>query len=87
MIGGGDLCEAAKYANFDNRDWFKGFFSQSHLKSVKEHFTDSSVIAGNTEAERVHGRLPLMDLPNDDIISLQLSIDQTITVAFWGTAR
>ncbi len=65
LIGGGDLCEAAKYSNYDRRDWFTDSFGPSTL--------GLEVVSGRMEAERSQARLPLMELPNGDTISLQLN--------------
>jgi len=64
LIGGGDFCEAAKYSNYYNRDWF--------ARSGVAGMFGLAAISGRMEPERCHGRVPLMEFPNGDVISLQL---------------
>jgi len=74
LRGGGDLCEASKYENYANRDWFLG---------LNHDAASLAQIAGAMAEEQSQGRVPIMELEDKGVISLGLQAgDGTRTAVY-----
>jgi hypothetical protein len=71
--GGGDLCEAAKYHNYADRDWFRDnldpLFASFGLAEEANNLTRRG---GAMAEEQMHGRVPILELKDGAVISLAL---------------
>ena len=71
LRGGGDLCEAAKYHNYINRNRFGNSLSALNAKfGFGTDLFDVRQIAGAMADEQLHGRVPIIEMKGRGIISL-----------------
>jgi hypothetical protein len=81
LQGGADLCEAAKYRNYANRDWFRDNLDPLYDSFGLKESSKPSHIFGAMAEEQSRGRVPILEIEGGEGV---ISLDRQATDGEWA---